>query len=383
MSSLLDKIPPHFLRELYKIRDYLSPYTKRVYLVGGCVRDLLMGEELSDFDIEIYAIEPKLFDKLMQKFGAKGVGKSFFVYKYKSFDLALARKERKVAKGHRGFEVEVANDEKEASKRRDFTMNAIMINLFTGELLDLWKGVEDIKRKLIRIIDEERFKEDSLRVLRAMQFSARFGFKIERKSCLVMREIDLLDITKDRIFWEFEKMFFGKYLHFGLYYLSALGIMQKLLNLSISRDIFFKSAFELAKNREKFDKRYYQFYFLYILSKNLNIDFDKIASLINAPNTYLKMLKKQVPLPKEVSDLFLLKLSLNYPIKEWLGNYFDKVRERALKLGIYEKRYESRVKALDLLKEGFKGKELGEELMRRQIKEIEEIAYELHSKDSL
>ena len=232
MSSLLDKIPPHFLRELYKIRDYLSPYTKRVYLVGGCVRDLLMGEELSDFDIEIYDIEPKLFDKLMQEFGAKGVGKSFFVYKYKSFDLALARKERKIAKGHRGFEVEVANDEKEASRRRDFTMNAIMINLFTGELLDLWRGVEDIKRKLIRIIDEERFKEDSLRVLRAMQFSARFGFKIERKSCLVMREIDLLDITKDRIFWEFEKMFFGKYLHFGLYYLSALGIMQKLLNLS-------------------------------------------------------------------------------------------------------------------------------------------------------
>ncbi len=379
MISLLEKIPPPFLSELQKIKNHLSSYTKRVYLVGGCVRDLLMGRELKDFDLEVYDIEPELFDKLMKKLGAKGVGKSFFVYKYKVFDIALARREKKVSKGHRGFLVEVAKDEKEASRRRDFTMNALMINLFSGELLDLWGGVRDIERKLIRIVDKERFKEDSLRVLRAMQFSARLGFKVEKNSCEIMKEIDLLDLTKDRIFWEFEKMFFGKFLHFGLYYLSALEISKKLLNITISKEIFFKTALELAKNRDKFDKRYYQYYFLYILSKNLNISFDKIALMINAPNSYLKILRKQVPLPKEVSDKFLLTLSLDYPIKEWLGNYFDSVKERAVKLGIYEEKFKSKIKAEDLLKEGFRGRELGRELLRRKKMEIERIVNELHT----
>ncbi len=379
MNSLLEKIPPPFLSELQKIKKYLSSYTKRVYLVGGCVRDLLMGRELKDFDLEVYDIEPELFDKLMKKFGAKGVGKSFFVYKYKVFDIALARREKKVSKGHRGFLVEVAKDEKEASRRRDFTMNALMVNLFSGELLDLWGGVRDIERKLIRIVDKERFKEDSLRVLRAMQFSARLGFKVEKNSCEIMKEIDLLDLTKDRIFWEFEKMFFGKFLHFGLYYLSALEISKKLLNLTISKEVFFKTALELAKNRDKFDKRYYQYYFLYILSKNLNISFDKIALMINAPNSYLKILRKQVPLPKEVSDKFLLTLSLDYPIKEWLGNYFDSVKERAVKLGIYEEKFKSKIKAEDLLKEGFRARELGRELLRRKKMEIERIVNELHT----
>jgi len=379
MTSLLDKIPSSFLSKLNQIKNFLSPYTKRVYLVGGCVRDLVMGRELKDFDIEVYDIEPDLFDSLMKEFGAKGVGKSFFVYKWDVFDIALARKERKVAKGHRGFEVEVADDEREASKRRDFTMNALMVNLYDGRLLDLWGGLGDIEKRLIRIIDEDRFREDSLRVLRAMQFSARLGFKVEKHSCEVMREIDLSDLTKDRIFWEFEKMFEARFLHYGLYYLIALNIASKLLKLEISREIFFKTALELAKNRDKFDKRYYKYYFLYVLSKNLNISFDKIALMINAPNSYIKILKKQVLPPKEIDDRFLLELALEYPIKEWLGNYLDSVKDRAVKLGIYEEKFDGGVKASKLLEEGFRGRELGEELLRRKKLAIERIVNELHT----
>jgi len=381
--ELLRKIPPKFYKKLQIIKDLLSPHTKRVYLVGGCVRDLVMGVEVKDFDIEVYDIEPFKFDSLMKKLEAKGVGKSFFVYKWDVFDIALARKERKVSKGHRGFEVEVADDEREASRRRDFTMNALMLSLFSGELLDLWGGLRDIENRLIRIIDRERFKEDSLRVLRAMQFSARLGFRVEKNSCEVMREIDLDDLSKDRIFWEFEKMFKAPYLHYGLYYLSSLLILKKLFSLELSREIFLKTAFELVKNREKFDKDMYPYYFLYIISKNLNVEFDYMARKMNAPLSYIKLLRKQIPIPEIVDERFLLELALRYPIKEWLGNYADEAISKAKKLGIYEKKFDGGVKGEDLLREGFRGKELGEEMLRRRKLAIERIVNEIHSKDRL
>ena len=189
-----------------EIINFLKPYTTRAYLVGGASRDILMGKIPTDFDIEIYDISPQFFEKLMLKLGAKGVGKSFFVYKYKNFDLSLPRIENKNGYGHTGFEVKITQNEKTASIRRDFTINSIMINIFTNEILDFWGGKEDIKNKIIKLIDKNKFKEDSLRVLRAMQFSARFGFKIDKNTIQVCKNIDLSDLSLDRIYKEFEKM---------------------------------------------------------------------------------------------------------------------------------------------------------------------------------
>ena len=81
------------MSELQEIINFLKPYTKRAYLVGGATRDILMSKTPMDFDIEIYDIEYNQFKILMQKLGAKGVGKSFFVYKYKNFDLSHPRTE--------------------------------------------------------------------------------------------------------------------------------------------------------------------------------------------------------------------------------------------------------------------------------------------------
>ena len=103
-----------------EIISLLKPYTKRAYLVGGAVRDILMNKTPTDFDIEIYDITPQEFEKIMDKINAKGVGKSFFVYKYKNFDLSLPRIENKTGHGHKGFSVKLTNDEKTASLRRDF-----------------------------------------------------------------------------------------------------------------------------------------------------------------------------------------------------------------------------------------------------------------------
>jgi len=193
--------------ELEFIADFLAPHTKRAYLVGGSVRDMLLGREIYDFDIEIYDIKPEFFDTLMQKLGANGFGKSFFVYKFKNYDLSLARTENKVRSGHKGFEVSVCDDERLGARRRDFTINSMMINIFNDEFLDFYGGLEDLNARILRHIDDESFKEDSLRVLRAVHFVARFDLKIADESLKFMQTMDTRDLSRDRINAELYKFF--------------------------------------------------------------------------------------------------------------------------------------------------------------------------------
>jgi len=225
--------------DLEFLKKFFAPFSKRVYLVGGCVRDEFLGIKSKEFDLEVYDIKPQEFDKLMQKLGAIGVGKSFFVYKWKNFDIALPRTETKVGKGHKGFEVSLTQNEKEASRRRDFTMNALMKNIYTNKILDFWGGEQDIKRNIIRHIDDNKFKEDSLRVLRAMQFASRLKFKIAKETIKLCLDINLDDLSKERIYMEFEKMFKSEYLYYGFYYFIVLGIAKKLFNLDFSKKEFF------------------------------------------------------------------------------------------------------------------------------------------------
>lgn len=253
--------PAHFEQQISEAIAFLKPYTKRAYLVGGSVRDLCLSEPLHDLDIEVYDIEPKAFESLMRRVGAIGVGKSFFVYKLGDIDFSLPRVERKSGVGHRAFDVEVCQDEKEASKRRDFSVNAMMRNIFTGELLDFWGGKEAIAHKTLEIIDEQSFKEDSLRVLRAMQFSARLGFKIERKSLELMCGIDLSDLSKPRILWEFEKLFRASCLHYGLFYMYELGLFEKCFTCKVENR-FFEIAHELLRYKQNFEEVLRPYYFV-------------------------------------------------------------------------------------------------------------------------
>ncbi len=346
-------------------------------MVGGAVRDIIRqalsqaNDPIVDLDIEVYGIEPKVFDGLMRELGAKGVGKSFFVYKWKEIDISLPRVESKVAKGHRGFVVEVAQDEKEASLRRDFRMNALMLDIFEGRLLDFWGGVEDIKRRRIRIIDEEKFQEDSLRVLRGMQFSARFGYRIDPRSCEVMRAISLDDLSFERIFWEFEKMFLGGFLHYGLFALQTLKIDRKIFGFSLGKRLFLRSALELAKNKERFEKELYRYYFLYIIAKNAHKSFELFLDRLHTPNRYYQIFRLQKALPKKRSDRFLAALALRYPLKMWLGNYKEDVKVRAQRFGFWDEKFVP-IKPAELLQEGYSGRELGEELRRRSLKVIKE-----------
>ncbi|MEK7855272.1 MAG: HD domain-containing protein [Acidobacteriota bacterium] len=205
----------------------------RAMLVGGCVRDELMGVEAKDWDLEVYGVEPNRLRELLDQFGdVNVVGEAFTVYKIGSdLDVSLPRRERKVGKGHRGFVVEGDPEMpfEEACSRRDFTVNAILKDPLTGEIVDPFNGREDIERRVLRHVLSVTFAEDSLRVLRAAQFAARFEFDIAPETVELCRTIDVTDLPKERIWGELEKLLLlAQRPSIGLKWLYDLGVVDQI-----------------------------------------------------------------------------------------------------------------------------------------------------------
>lgn len=321
--------------EFATLKNELAKFTKRAYFVGGSVRDALLGIKSSDFDIEIYDISPQDFEILMNKLGAKGVGKSFFVYKFGSFDLALPRVESKVSAGHRGFKVGICNDEKTASKRRDFTINSIMVNIFNGEILDFWGGINDLKQKILKIIDKNTFCDDSLRVLRAVQFASRFDLKIEKNSLNLMKTLSIDDLSSDRIRIELQKFFSSHFQAVGIKILSNLGLDLKLFGVK------FDAKFaNLVQNHFKFTHNPKTF--LYDLVHYFGLSPKKLISNLKLDNSYKKIIKE--PYFGRVSKLNLLQIAFEMPLKDWLGLNTAHRLNLAKKLGFYDKKIDFNIK---------------------------------------
>ena len=182
----------------------------RAYYVGGCVRDAVMGREGKDLDIEVYGLYPEELEKLLQGFGAvKAVGKSFgiFTLAHAGLDIALPRTERKIGDTHHSFftHADPFLPEEEACRRRDFTMNALLEDVLSGERKDYFGGLQDIREKKIALIDPLHFPEDPLRVLRAARFAAQLDFFVEEETRKVCSGIDLSTLSKERVFEESEK----------------------------------------------------------------------------------------------------------------------------------------------------------------------------------
>ncbi len=360
----------HIFQDIRTVTDYLTQqYHAKCYVVGGAVRDRILGRECKDYDIECFGISVEDFEIAMDHLDAQGVGKSFFVYKHHDLDISLPRTEKKIAKGHRGFKVSLALEEKEASKRRDFTINALMYDIQKEQILDFWNGLEDIEDGVLRVVDEKTFVEDSLRVLRAMQFAARFGFKVEEKSCRLCQSISLDDLPKERIFREFEKMFVGKYLHYGLYYLSALGIGEQLFDLKIGKSTFIELSRILQKSQKHFVEKLRPYYFLFICKTYALLDIKAILDRLGAPKSYFKKVAT-APVPKEITTTFIANLALKEGIVEYVGNYHPEVIMLAKKLDVWDKPFDRGVTPTELMDEGFSGKALGEELDRRTKEKI-------------
>src|SRR5258705_6306375 len=193
------EIPDKVLKLAQTVRDAGG----RALLVGGCVRDMLMGVQAKDWDLEVYDLEPAKLRELLDRFGPVNVvGEAFTVYKLgHDIDVSLPRRERKSGRGHRAFVIEgdPGMSIAEATRRRDFTINAILHDPLTTELIDPFHGQDDIKAGILRAVFGNTFAEDSLRVLRAAQFAARFEFEIEPDTVRLSQAIDLTDLPADRI----------------------------------------------------------------------------------------------------------------------------------------------------------------------------------------
>lgn len=374
--NYLGSFPQISQDKIKHIASLLAPYTARAYLVGGCVRDMFLNKSIKDFDIEIYDISTEDFDTIMQKIGAKGVGKSFFVYKLDDIDLALPRIEKKIGIGHKAFKVELVSDERRASKRRDFTMNAMMINIFNGKFLDFWKGHDSIINKTISLIDEKSFKEDSLRVLRAIQFSARFGFEIERYTLAVMNTVYLHDLSSSRIFWELEKLFKADFLFLGFIYIHKLEIFEKLFTCSIKNDKYNEIIKELKEVQSGNVVDIKEYYFLYIVANMSNINLLTLLKKMKAPNRYLNTFKNQPFYDKYLSDKELAIIAIDLPIKNWLGNYKKNIITRAKELKIYDSVYSRGMNIQDVIKDGFEKQSIKIEYRRRLLEKIDKEFYD-------
>jgi tRNA nucleotidyltransferase (CCA-adding enzyme) len=181
----------------------------RALCVGGFVRDRLSGRATTDLDIEVFGIPQDKLLPLLQSLGkVVPAGQAFPVYKLGEIDVALPRRESKTGRGHKGFTVEgdPSMPFEEAARRRDFTINAISWDPLTGEYLDPFRGREDLERRILRVVDTNTFADDSLRVLRALQFAARFELTIDPDTARICSSIALDDLPSERIWGEFEKL---------------------------------------------------------------------------------------------------------------------------------------------------------------------------------
>lgn len=186
------------------------------YYVGGYVRDSLLGIPSKDIDIEVYGLSSNILFQLLERYGSpKYVGESFGVIKLRlpsglELDISLPRKEKKNGRGYTGFEVEPDPfmPKREACMRRDFTINAMLKDILSGEIIDFFDGRKHLLETKTLSAVSDRFAEDPLRVLRAMQFAARFNLKMDEKTIdmcsSLLSEFDT--ISKERLFIEFQKL---------------------------------------------------------------------------------------------------------------------------------------------------------------------------------
>ncbi len=193
-----------------RIAEYVREAGGRVFFVGGFVRDRLLGIDNKDVDIEVHGIEPDALYGILKKAGEPlTYGKSFGVFglKGESIDIAMPRREHATGRGHRDFEIDVDPfiGTQAAARRRDFTINSMMEDVLSGELIDHFGGRSDLEAGIIRHIDADAFVEDPLRVLRGAQFAARFGFSVAADTIELCRGIDLSALSAERVEGELRK----------------------------------------------------------------------------------------------------------------------------------------------------------------------------------
>lgn len=184
----------------------------RAYFVGGYVRDQLMGRRTKDIDVEIYGIAPARLRALLAREGRvfeKGASFGVLSLEHTNLDVAMPRRESRTGARHTDFDISVdpSLSTRDASRRRDFTVNAMLMDVLTGEIVDHWGGRNDLAAGVLRHVASDTFPEDALRVYRAAQFAARFEMRVAEETIELCRGMDVRALSRERVFEETCKAF--------------------------------------------------------------------------------------------------------------------------------------------------------------------------------
>ena len=183
----------------------------RAVVVGGWVRDHILGMRSKDVDVEVFGLDAERLETLLAGFGkVHAVGRAFGVFRVGSLDVdfSLPRRDSKRGPGHRGFDVapDPSLSFAEAARRRDLTVNSIGLDPLTGEVLDPHDGRRDLERRVLRATDPARFPEDPLRGLRVAQLAARLEMTPDRELAALCRKLDPGELSGERVFGELRKL---------------------------------------------------------------------------------------------------------------------------------------------------------------------------------
>lgn len=205
----------------------------RALVVGGFVRDRLLGRPSKDLDLEVFGVPEAELAPMLAAIGrVEPVGRAFPVYKLGPIDVALPRRESKSGRGHTAFTVQgdPHMSFEDAARRRDFTMNAISWDPLTDDYVDPFRGRTDLQARRLKVVDPRTFADDSLRVLRALQFAARFEATLDDEAAAICRAIPLDDLPAERLWGEFEKLLLvAERPSIGFALARTLGVVEQLL----------------------------------------------------------------------------------------------------------------------------------------------------------
>ncbi len=381
-------------KKLDKIFYKLQNQNIRPIIVGGFVRDAFLKIDSKDIDIEIYNISSfDILEKILKEFGnVNSVGKSFGVCKLNindlELDFTLPRLDNKLSSGHKGFDVKIKPDLnfKNAASRRDFTINSIGYDIINKKILDPFNGVKDLKNKVLKAVDKNSFTQDPLRVLRAVQFCARFNLKMNKKLftlCKKMIVKDMLsELSKERIFEEIKKLLLkSKKPSIGFKLLKKIDALKYFPELkNIKKQNWIHTLLTLNKMTEFFtsNKKTNLILMLSLICINFknNNDFSQTKKFIQRLTNEKELLNhiltlvKNYPILKDISlkeinNPLLYKLAIKVNIEEMLllnkidflvknnANSYeigDFVKSRAKKLDILNKKTPPFLQGRDILK---------------------------------
>ena len=262
-----------------EVRSAIIGAGGKIYQVGGAVRDEMLGKVSKDLDILVVGVELKVLTRILAKFGKTNqVGKSFGIIKFipkgsdEQIDISVPRIDTKsTGKGHKDFEVKLGKGItlQQDQLRRDFWMNAMARDIETGKLHDIeGKGRLDIKNQVVRVIGDQAFKDDPLRMLRAVQFAARFEFAIEPETMKqIKKNVRLIKtVSAERFQEEFRKMFEKGTPSIGVNLLKETGIL---------RQLFSKASGNFPIEYDKLDKKAFPAFLAVLLKEHTPKDIQK------------------------------------------------------------------------------------------------------------